>query len=325
MLLSTEAFGGYLGLELAEHPAEWLDKAYKFNSARAAFAHFVTQLNIGKVWLPRYICNTMIDFLSSQGTEITFYDINDEFEITTEIGLDPHSLLLYVNYFGLCSRQAHKVIERYGAANVVIDNSQAFFNKPFESLATIYSPRKYFGVPDGGLLYINGGNIQLPEQRDASSETRMSHLISRLSNSPEAAYQQYLEAEKAISKLQIKRMSRLTERLLRSIDYERAKIIRLGNARHLNKYLREYNQLNFTINEDSVPLCYPFLPKVETSTREELIRKRVFLPCYWTEALCRVEEGGFEWALINRGLFLPCDQRYNETDMEKLISLLEIK
>ncbi len=164
----------------------------------------------------------MVYVLSGQDVELYFYDLTDDFGVKGNVTLNQDSLLLYVNYFGVCTRQAGEIIDQYGAENVVIDNSQALFGGQFEALATIYSPRKFFGLPDGGLLYSTDPRIKQPEQRDESSESRMAHLISRITNSPEAAYQHYLEAEGAISKLPVQAMSRLTERLLQSVDYQRA-------------------------------------------------------------------------------------------------------
>lgn len=324
MSSSTDALGGYLELELPETNWSWLANARKFNSARTAFVSLVDQLNIETVWLPRFICNTLIDALSGQGVTLHFYNLSDDFDIKDDLLIDRRSLIIYVNYFGVCSRQAKETAVNYGQNNVVIDNSQALFSDQFEALATICSPRKFFGLPDGGLLYSTDKRIKQPKQRDDSSESRMAHLISRITNRPEEAYQEYLRAEDAISKLPVQAMSCLTERLLHSVDYWRAKVTRSRNAQYLHERLHQYNHLNLNIDETVAPLCYPFLPSVETATKADLIREGIFVPTYWREVLSRVEKNSFEWNLATNGLFLPCDQRYSEDDMDRLISLLEI-
>lgn len=318
----TSALGGYFELELSVRNQNWLPQAYKFNSARAAFASLVDQLEINTVWIPRYLCDSMISVLNDREIQIEFYDLAEDFTIKSEVNLGEHCLLLYVNYFGICNEQSMKVISQYGTNNVVIDNSQAMFSTPFSTLATIYSPRKFFGLPDGGLLCSDDSRIKQPARRDDTSEARMDHLISRLTYSPEIAYQKYLDAEHAIGELPVLGMSRLTERLLLSIDYDAVKAARSRNARYLHARLREYNQLDLDLSDHRAPLSYPFLPNVKTASRSELIKKRVFLPNYWEEVLTRVEEGSFEWNLVTNGLFLPCDQRYTEEDMDRLISLL---
>jgi len=323
--LSTDALGGYIELELPVQDQHWLANAYKFNSARAALTSLIAQLTIKEVWLPRYLCDSIINTFDGGKVQLKFYELAEDFTIKSELSLGEHSLLLYVNYFGVCTEQALCVISQYGANKVVIDNSQAMFCDPLETLATIYSPRKFFGLPDGGLLYSDDPRIKQPENRDNTSETRMGHLISRLTNSPEKAYQIYLEAEQAIAGLPVLGISKLTERLLHSVDYEAAKIVRARNARHLHDHLVKYNQLDLNFDDTIAPLCYPFLPNVNAAKWIELIKNRVFVLSYWPEVLTRVEERSFEWDLVTNGLFLPCDQRYTEHDMDRLVLLLAIK
>jgi hypothetical protein len=323
--LLSDALGGYIGLELPDNNDFWLSKALKFNSARAAFASLVEQIEARSVWLPRYLCDTMSAILSGRGVELKFYDLTERFEIKEHLRVDEGSIILFVNYFGVCSQQAQDVIDKYGADSAVIDNSQALFDEPFDALATIYSPRKFFGLPDGGLLFSDDPRIKQSEFRDTTSESRMGYLISRITESPEAAYQKYQDAEKAICDLPVQGMSRLTEKLLRSVNYDAARVARTRNAQYLERKLREYNKLSLDIGDITAPLCYPFLPNVSAAKRAELIANRVFLPSYWPEVLTRVEEESFEWELVTNGLFLPCDQRYTEEDMERLVSLLAIK
>ena len=319
-----KAIGGYFELTLPKYCPHWLDSAGKFNSARSAFSFLVEQLGVKNVWLPYYLCDTVSKALLHLDININYYSLTEDFRIINDVCLGEESLLLYVNYFGVCTQQANDIINRYGATNVVIDNSQAFFNKPLNTIATIYSPRKFFGLPDGGLLYSNKCLAPPPKERDNSSKSRMEHLISRLTDTPETSYQKYIDAENAISSLHVQRMSHLTERLLYSIDYETVKLTRYNNASYLHQHLAKYNQLNVNIDKDVAPLCYPFLPITQTVSRAELIRNKIFLPSYWPEVLGVVDKNSFEWELVTNGLFLPCDQRYSEDDMDRLIQLLKI-
>lgn len=323
--MSDDAIGGYFELELPFIKNNIYPTAHKFQSARAAFYALILAGKPNKIWMPRYICDSMLAPLIQAGITYDFYSINEQFEIKDDINLSKDEWLLYVNYFGICTEQQKSILNKFNPNQVIFDHSQAFFVSAFDCLATVYSPRKFFGVPDGGLLYSNDPRIKQPEQSDDSSEYRMGHLISRLTKSPEAAYQQYIEAEQAISNLPVQGMSLLTERLLQSVDYQRARNIRVRNALYLHEHLGQYNQLNLKFDETVAPLCYPFIPNVKTTSKGELISQRVFIPTYWTEVLGRIEEGSFEWNLVTNGLFLPCDQRYKKDDMNRLISLLAIK
>jgi|TARA_Y100000296_G_C5168936_1_gene256242 hypothetical protein len=322
---NDQAIGGYQGLELPFIDANVVREMIRTNSARSAIKLVLSSLDAEKVWLPAYTCDAVVEAAKDVGVPFEFYKLDSNFEVESSLQLKGDEFILIVDYFGLCNEAVKGSRSRFANSQRIVDCSQSYFSEPTEALATIYSPRKFFGLPDGGLLYSADPRIKQPEQRDESSESRMAHLISRITNSPEAAYQNYLEAERAISKLPVQGMSRLTERLLQSVDYQRARKTRTRNAQYLHERLGQYNQLNLNIDEAAVPLCYPFLPNVKVASKADLIKGRVFVPTYWPEVLGRVEEGSFEWNLVTNGLFLPCDQRYNEDDMDRLISLLAIK
>ncbi|TVU91621.1 hypothetical protein [Vreelandella titanicae] len=323
--IKDSAIGGYQGLELPVYDANFAQGVIKTNSARSAIKLVLSSIEAKKVWLPAYTCDAVVEAASDIGVTVEFYKVDSSFDVDPGLQFKEDEFILIVDFFGLCGEVVQRSKSRFDHRQMIVDCSQAYFAEPAGSLATIYSPRKFFGLPDGGLLYSNDTRIKQPEQRDNTSGSRVAHLINRLTNSPEEAYQQYLEAEQAISNLPAQGMSCLTERLLQSVDYERARTARAKNALYLHERLSQYNQLNLKIDESAAPLCYPFLTNVKTASKPELISQRVFVPTYWPEVLNRVEEGSFEWNLVTNGLFLPCDQRYNEDDMDRLISLLAIK
>ncbi len=320
-----KSLGGYLGLELPSYGTRLDRFKVKTNSARSALKVILGALRPKKVWLPAYTCDAVVHSVEQLGIKQEFYRITSTLDVDASVIVESDECILVVDYFGLSGGAIYRSLRRFGHRNTIVDCSQAYFSEYSEALATIYSPRKFFGLPDGGLLFSDDPRIKQPEFRDTTSESRMGHLISRITESPEAAYQKYQDAEKAICELPVHGMSRLTERLLRSVNYDAARVARTRNAQYLDKKLREYNKLSLEIGEDIAPLCYPFLPNTATASRAELIKSRVFVPSYWPEVLQRSEEGSFEWDMVTNGLFLPCDQRYTEEDMERLVSLLAIR
>lgn len=317
--------GGYQGLDLPLFDANLSEAVVLTNSARSAIKITLSAIGASRVWLPAYTCDAVVDAVKDLDIAFDYYQISPTFDVDTEVRLDKGEYILIVDYFGMTSGSVKRALQRFGYANVIVDCSQAYFFEHTGALATVWSPRKFFGLPDGGLLYSDDPRIKQPEERDNTSESRMGHLISRLTNSPEKAYKKYLEAEQAIADLPVLGMSELTERLLRAADYESAKNVRTWNARYLHSHLGKYNHLNFALDEITAPMCYPFLPTVSTAKRSELIANRVFVPSYWPEVMTRVEEGSFEWELVTKGLFLPCDQRYTKREMDRLVRLLAIE
>lgn len=314
------AIGGYFELELPEPSAPLYPRALKYQSARAAFLSLLRNaLGVKRVWMPHYICESMLAPVRASGKEICFYALNHLLEASGQLKLAAGDLLLYVNYFGVCSTQADALLERFDPAQVVMDFSQAFYATPRNCLATIYSPRKFFGLPDGGLM-VTVTPIDPPELQDSGSEGRMRHLIKRLGDTPETGYADFLHAEEGFSDMEPLRMSTLTEKLLASVNHEAVRIKRNQNFQYLRRRLDGSNRLTLPHNING-PLCYPFLPQ-QTIDRGKFIQRRIFMSTYWPDVINRIEDGTFEIEMVNQCLPIPCDQRYSEDVLERILDLL---
>lgn len=306
---AQDAIGGYFGMETvgcvptALHPG-----ATAFQSGRAAFLAVLQARRPKRVHLPWYLCDSMNEPLRQCSVETQRYAIDEEFRIAEPPALRPGDWLLYVNYFGLCDSVVDELLARYPANQVVVDNSQAFFAAPTHSLATLYSPRKFFGVPDGG--YLVAPTTQLNDfERDTDSVLRSRHLMTRLALGAEAGYGQYVEAEKSLCDQPARRMSRITEQLLSVIDHADVRSRRRRNFDLLQSHLGFCNELRWRLRKDQVPLCYPLLVRRD-GLREELMRARVYVPRYWPDLL--ISEAGLperERRLATDLLPLPIDQR----------------
>lgn len=317
----VKPLGGYFELELPkkEYGIPY-QNAIAYQSARSAFRALLEFVRPKKVWVPKYICDAMIAPLIDVGISYDWYDLDEWFNVPSSLVLEDNELLLYVNYYGVCQRCVDDILNRFPAKQVVYDFSQAFFDVPrSDALATIYSLRKFLGVPDGGFL-VTDIPIQTPSIEDDGSIERMTHLLKRLYDEPENGYSDYLSSENTLINTMPKKMSRLTQRLLNLVDYYSVQKKRADNFRHLHEKLKELNLFDFTGIKVISPLCYPFIID-EEGLRDRLINNRVFVPTYWNDALERVENG---WGRRNIKNFLPLpiDQRYSKHDMDNLASLI---
>lgn len=316
-----KAIGGYFELELPLQRKQPYPNAMGFQSARAAFYALLTEGKPGRVWMPSYICDTMLAPLKATETEVVFYDIDSGLGVSNDVQIEDGDWLLYVNYFGVCTTQEDRLLKRFSSSQLIFDHSQAFFSPPGDCLATIYSPRKFFGVPDGGLLFTSLPVIE-PEGIDAGSLARCTHLLKRLDSTPEAGYQDFKNAEETFCDMQPRRLSLLTDRLLTSIDYDACKKQRNANFHFLHDQLNRLNDSNFDMSRIDGPMYYPLLID-DATIRECLLANRVFVPTYWPEVAGRVKSGSFERYLLDKCLPLPCDQRYRQEDMARIIELVK--
>jgi hypothetical protein len=301
--------GGFFELWVEKHK-EYHNRALKVNSGRNAFAYILRKKAARKIYLPHYCCDALLEPLRAQNVKYEFYPISQSFEPIFDRILSPDEYLLYINYFGICNAMVKRAVDRFGS--VIVDNSQAFFSSPLKNINTFYSPRKYFGVADGGYLYADE-EIKESMSQDVSYQ-RYLYLLKRLDTTANETYPMFLEHEAGISTLPLLQMSRITRTILASIDYAYVKRKRNTNFRFLHKELKHLNELSLSMNDVSGPHVYPFLIGVD-GLREYLISKKIYVATYWREVLTRTDLCSHENYLARHLVPLPVDQRYGSAAM----------
>lgn len=310
MIMSwNNAIGGYFELELNDFGSIYHDDLLALNTGRNALEFILIQQGYVKIYIPYYTCDVTLQPIKRQNIDYEFYFLDKDF-YPKNVALKDKEALLYVNYYGIMNNQLKRLSDKY--SNLIIDNSQAFYEKPLKNVDTFYSPRKFFGLPDGGFASCKM-NIEMKFEKDISQD-RMPHLLTRIDKGAESGYAQFKENDKKLDNLPIKEMSSLTERLMRNISYENIKNVRKQNFIKLHQSLRAENELTPIIDDYkySAPMIYPFLKKGNKKLRENLISNKVFTAVYWPN----VKEwlGGknyWETFLQENLIAIPIDQRYN--------------
>lgn len=319
--------GGYFGLQLLplEGASHYMASPFlhKFQSARASLFALLREIKPPSIWLPKFLCDSMIDAALTHGTEVKYYDLTRNLCVNEGVVLKPGELLLFVNYFGLCATSQKDAIARFGAENIILDHSQAFFDGMHNVFAVIKSPRKFFPVPDGGLFFSRALTCRAYD-KDVSSINRMHHLLQRAAFNAKEGYSSFLEAEKSLNDCAPLEMSNLSQRMLEASDFLSARLKRNENFLMLHDVFKDVNQFPIMFDEIDGPLCYPLMISKE-NLRRDLIEAKVFIPTYWNEVLRRVAPNSIEAKLVSDCIAIPCDQRYGQDQMFYLASLIKGK
>ena len=311
-----QAIGGYFELELRrEH--HYHSDAIKLNSARNCFEYVLITRKYKKVYLPYYTCGVMLQPLQRQHVEYEFYHINRDFEPISIKNLNRKEAFLYTNYFGLKQDCVEELANIYGD-RLIVDNAQAFFSPRLPGVDTFYSPRKFFGVPDGGYLYTDYP-LEYDFPKDESMN-RMQHLLIRADKDAETGYESFQNNESSLDNAPIARMSNLTEKLLMNIEYERIKDKRRRNYKYIDSNLKMLNILSLELDDNSVPMSYPFLQNTHNANlKKQLLDKKIYVPTYWPNVLKNSRKEALEYFLASTLLSIPIDQRYNVEDIDSII------
>lgn len=318
-----EAIGGYFELELANRRGFLHDDGVLLNSGRNALEYVFRALgDVEHVWVPYYTCDVVLEPINKLGIAFSFYRLNERLELKEEMALQDGDYLLYTNYFGIKDAYAKGLAEKFGS-KLIVDNAQAWFANPIDGTNTIYSPRKYVGIPDGGVAYCLKQLDENSFEQDNSYD-RCSHLLKRIDVGAEEGYDDFKDNDRNLCNQPIRRMSKLTKAMLSSIDFEEIKRKRKSNFDRLHGQLKASNK--FVLPELSTfegPMVYPYLTD-NACLRRKLIENKVFVATYWHHVLGRMEEGMLERELVERLLPIPCDQRVGMSDLDRIISIIKM-
>lgn len=311
-----KAIGGYNQLELrsGEH---FHKDALRLNTARNCLEYILRVRNYKKVYVPYYTCEVILEPFNKLGISYDFYHIDNALDIKDDITLNEGEAVLYTNYYGLKQHSVERLAAKYGS-RLIVDNAQAFFAPRVKGIDTFYSARKFFGVPDGAYLYIDEELNEELEQ-DVSYD-RMQHLLKRIDLSAEAGYADFQQVEHELCNQPIKRMSKLTEAILGSVDYAKCASVRRNNYLELEKQLADSNGIHLELSFEDVPLAYPYLTD-DVGLRNRLISRRIYVPYYWPNVDEWAGNGVLETLMANNILPMPIDQRYDVEDMSRIINI----
>ena len=307
--------GGYFGLEQLPGK-EYHQGLLKLNNGRNGLLYLIRARKIRTLLLPYFLCDSVLDLEKRCDCQFRFYHIGQDLLPALEEAAQGDTWLYVVNYYGQLSNDKVLALQKkYG--NVILDNVQAFYQQPPQGVDTIYSCRKFFGVPDGGYLATTV-RLETALPMDISKD-RMKHVLGRFEGTASQYYGDFQENDEKFSTLEPMEMSALTQNILRAIDYEAVRRKRNENYGILENALSSKNKLSLTAPDG--PYCYPFYCENGMQIKRQLAAERIYIPTLWPNVLQM--DAAFERDLAENILPLPCDQRYDQEDMQRLLAALE--
>ncbi|MCM1236125.1 MAG: hypothetical protein NC489_39075 [Ruminococcus flavefaciens] len=311
-----DSIGGYI--ELDSYCLPMLHEgAVALNCGRNCLRYLIWSKKIKNILLPYFLCDSVRNLCLDEQVNIRDYHIDETF-LPLGVSIGDDEWIYIVNYYGqLSNDDIVKCKKQYD--RIIVDNTQAYFSKPVEGIDTIYTCRKFFGVPDGAFLYTD---VILDEklEKDESYE-RMSFILGRYERPASEFYDLYVKNNELFDTEPVKEMSYLTDNLLHGIDYNAVKEKRTQNYGYLFEHLERINQLDLKKIEGA--FAYPLLISGGGKTKREMIKEKIYIPTLWPNVLSDVEAGSLEYRFAMDILPIPCDQRYGHNEMEKICDLLE--
>lgn len=311
--------GGFFELEIPKGKSLFHDDAIKLSTGRGCLSLILKLKKFDKVYLPYYCCDALFEPLELYGIPYEFYSIDKNLEINNEIVLKESEAIIYCNFFGIKKRYVKHLLKIY-KQQVIIDNSHTFFTKGYPNNMSFTTARKFFGVPDGAFLYLPNQEIDL--DFDRNKNVTINHNLNRLLGNQEQGYNEFLAYEASLNS-DIKLISAVSEKLLKTVNYNEVRTTRNEN---FNFFRNEFLKLNQILidNDTANCFCYPLLLEIPIR-KQELFNQNIFIPTYWKDVVQResIKEFQFEERLSSELLPLPIDHRYTKKDLKRVSNAIK--
>lgn len=316
-------------------------------SGRSAISLILDQISpICKVaLLPSYICQSVIKPFEVAGFELIYYDLDESFapQLNQFTG-DNIGVFLHMGYFGFQTNEnLSEVIRRFKSQSVIIveDVTQTLFNAhkmEIENDFVFGSIRKWFGLPSGGFAAAVNKSINstIPEPPTELIKLRLRSLnlkYSYIQNPNSSLKEEYLagfiSAEQMFDEDNgIYRMDSISEQIIRAVDTNYLINKRVRNFEYLLKKFITMDGIKPIFDSISENTCPFFFPVLVCNDRDRLkarlIENQIYCPIHWPipeQIKNNISSGMMK--LYDSILSIPCDQRYNFSDMERIVCVMK--
>lgn len=281
-----------------------------------------------KALLPSYCCDSMIKPFCDAGISVCFYPVNYHNGLMIEVDLlEEIDIFFWCNYFGFNVPMPN--LSNFHGVIIEDITHSLLSTTPYHTQSNfiIASLRKWEPIICGGYCAAIGDTILTAPMNNPPDEfVRIKALAMELKK-------QYLDdydEEKKTKYLSFFQQSNhwLAENysglaidpwsrsFFTTVDLAKQKETRRKNAKALYHGLQE---ARFLFNEEDMecPLFVPILLPNREEVRNQLIAKQIYCPVHWPQPY------DCDSNIYKQELSLICDQRYNEEDMKRIVSVLK--
>ncbi|MBR4031419.1 MAG: hypothetical protein IKJ07_01655 [Clostridia bacterium] len=314
--------------------AEHKDNIAYLLSGRTALRFIIDDICVNQevrtALLPSYCCESMILPFVQAGINVHFYDVYfDHIDYPYENDSD---IVVLIDFFGYTIGENSEIArcEKHAGKIIIYDSTHKIDgNFEVESFAdySFCSYRKWFycnfakAVKHNGAfckqsnLYCNEHYISL---RDEALYEKQKYIFGN-SNDKESYQRKFALAEQILDNEYIGFAGNPV-----SFDIDEIITKRQENAKYLISQLITIPQINLwrkDVMQNDSPMFVPILldPIIRDDLRHKLICEKIYCPIHWPESPYHAKRN--EWQAME--LSLVCDQRYDITDMERVVSVIK--
>jgi hypothetical protein len=331
--------GGMFGLETSvlprsSSPSFLTDRDLLLANGQSAIWLLVNQLRPTQVWVPSYLCESILGAIDRKLSFTRFYEVDYDLHIVSDQWISEvisRDLVIFIDYFGFSYDRRFAVLAKGRGAWVLEDAVQSLLSSHVgpHSDFVLFSLRKWMGVPDGGILRFTDKipvfDVPLTSPESAWWLKALQANILRREFDDGLPNRQWFEIFKETERLAPVgpyAMSELARSILEhSVDCANISTIRLRNYENLLEKLGPYAMFP-RLDRGVVPLGFPVRMENRDSVRQALFDQAIYPPVHWPIDQSVPEQYRESHRLAGDIMTIPCDQRYRAEDMERIADVI---
>lgn len=305
-------------------------------NARSGIFILVDLIKPSSVWMPSFLCPTMVDAIDQTKTNLEFYEVDCRLKVSSFKWIQKiqaNDMVFLIDYFGFpLPANLAEMIKSQGGY-VVEDACQALFSDHVGKCSdfVLFSPGKFLGIPDGGILasrcHLSLEAVTLKPIVQTSWWLKMLEAsIARREFDRfggERVWYQLFQQANACTPCGYYAMSDLSKELLLScFDFTSIIKRRIENYRHLLSAL-SHIALFDSLPKGTVPLGFPIKAKQRDDIRANLFKTNIYPPLHWEIEGTVPHRFAESHLLASHILTLLCDQRYSINELDKITSMVK--
>ena len=291
--------------------------------------------SVRSVYMPAWGCDSMLAPFVHRNILLDFYDVCFDGQLKCHTDSLYHTDIFYVtNYFGYESAFDVEVVKQFKAKGAVIlyDRTHSFLMEedPYLPLAdySFASIRKWMGVIAGAEVKGIGEHPLKPCPYLTCKEEAMRMKRAFIDGDASVDKQTFLNlygefGHHLAEDYQNYEMDTLSYALYKAEDLAVMRHKRRENAQYLHDHLKGVRFVG-DLTDNAVPLFVPVLfdtTEQRNAVRKKLIEAQIYCPIHWPKPI--QTPWNFEANRIyDTELSLICDQRYDLSDMERMVVLI---
>lgn len=288
-----------------------------FTTVRSIILELKNELKSSRLWIPEIFCNVLQDVRGVHTYVLQKNGFDPDIQFLNE-NLQEGDIVLVVNFFGTeVSTEFIEFVKGRTSIHWVEDACHSLQPLASWSDFTIYSPRKLFGVAEGGVIVqnkISAKQINFSDwrvERNKNTDPISPFLRLAFPDYPEL-HAAYVTDELNLD-YKLRRMSDFAQWQLKYLTIDEKIEKRRENFSYLKEEFEELLPTGLNFNEETIPFGFPIYINARDEVQKRLFQQGIFAPIHWrNQQPIKTPRQSRHEALC---LTIPCDHRYDTSDM----------